>query len=288
MISVLRLYLKINNKRGFHKSCISYMYERKGVHYPYKYDIPPETKNLSIFEKMQNGYREIKEELSLFRKEIRDIFRIHPTLISPEIENIVWKFDGTVKSRDEWIVTCDSDYDKGYSTAKLELTSRGTGIFHGVLSTELPKDGITINAGFCNITTVPKLKSFKRKITLDWTDYNCLVLKVRGDGRCYMLNILQKGPIDLLWYKAHHYVLYTRGGPYWQYVKIPFSKFAMGGRGVLQDVQTPLTQIDVTNFGITICDKKNGPFSLEIDYIAVCYDMCHFEEFAYETYDITK
>ncbi|XP_043255662.1 complex I intermediate-associated protein 30, mitochondrial isoform X2 [Colletes gigas] len=276
------------NKRGFHKSCISYMYERKGIHYPYKYDIPPEPENLSIFEKMRNGYRGMKEEVSLFRKEIRDKYRMRSIIISPSAENIVWKFDGTLKSRNEWVLTCDSDYDNGYSTAKLELSSRGTGIFHGVLSTELPKDGRTMIAGFCNVTTVRKLKSFKRKIKLDWAKYNSLVLKVRGDGRCYMLNILQKGPIDLFWYKAHHYVLYTRGGPYWQYVKIPFSKFAMGGRGVLQDVQSSLARSDVTNFGITICDKKNGPFSLEIDYIGVCYDMCHFEQFAYETYDMSK
>lgn len=169
---------------------------------------------------------------------------------------------------------------------RLEVSSRGTGIFHGVLSTRLPKDGVIKNSGYCNITTVRKQKSFKRKTTYDWSDYNSLVLRVRGDGRCYALNILEKGFIDLLWHNTHHYVLYTRGGPYWQHVKIPFSKFAFGSKGGLNEIQGPIPDMSVTNFGITVADNKDGPFRLEIDYIGVYYDPYHFETCAYEVHNV--
>lgn len=47
-----------------------------------------------------------------------------------------------------------------------------------------------------------------------------LVLKVRGDGRSYLLNIASKGYFDVMWHDVYHYALYTRGGPYWQITKV--------------------------------------------------------------------
>lgn len=52
--------------------------------------------------------------------------------------------------------------------------------------------------------------------------YNMLVMRVRGDGRSYMLNIATKGSYDILWNDMYHYVLYTRGGPYWQVSRVIF------------------------------------------------------------------
>lgn len=63
-------------------------------------------------------------------------------------------------------------------------------------------------------------KSFKRPTTFDWHLYNTLVLKIRGDGRSYLLNISCEGYYDITWNDIYHYVLYTRGGPYWQIAKV--------------------------------------------------------------------
>ncbi|XP_054011022.1 complex I intermediate-associated protein 30, mitochondrial [Hylaeus anthracinus] len=288
MNSALRTYMKICNSRGFHKcNSLLYFYEPKRYDLPTVYDNLEQKKETTL-DKLRNGCRQLVQETSLLLKEIRTKLRIHPTVVISNEEDILWKFNEGKKSRNEWIVTCDSDYEQGYSTAKLEISPRGTGVFHGTLTTRIPKDGKIVRAGYCNITTVVKFKSFKRETTLDWGAYNCLVLRVRGDGRCYMLNILHKGYVDLFWYDTYHYVLYTRGGPYWQYVKIPFSKFFFGGKGTIQDRQSPMPENTITNFGITLGDKKEGPFRLEIDYIGVCYDPNIYETFAYEMYDMKK
>lgn len=44
------------------------------------------------------------------------------------------------------------------------------------------------------------------------------------------------------------------------------------------------SDFQVKNIGFTLGDKADGPFQLEIDFIGVCNDHAHTEEFAYEMY----
>lgn len=169
---------------------------------------------------------------------------------------------------------------------RLDMSSTGTGIFSGYLNTRLPKDGRIKYAGYCNITSVPKRKSFKRQVTHDWTPYTHLVLRVRGDGRCYALNISTSGIFDLTWNDVYNYVLHTRGGPHWQYIRVPFSKLVFASKGRVQDSQTEIVLHEVKTFGISLADDVTGHFRLEIDYIGLEYDEFHKEEFAYEMYDL--
>ncbi|XP_046435314.1 complex I intermediate-associated protein 30, mitochondrial isoform X2 [Neodiprion virginianus] len=170
------------------------------------------------------------------------------------------------------------------SNVSLQLTKSGRGLFSGYLDKRVPKTGNIKKAGYCNINTLRARKSFKREGYYDWHPYNHLVMRVRGDGRSYMLNISTAGYFDITWNDVYHYALYTRGGPYWQYVKIPFSKFFMASKGRIQDHQEPLPLHNVVSFGITAADKVTGPFNLEIDYIGLLFDPSHKEECAYEMY----
>ncbi|XP_033334060.2 complex I intermediate-associated protein 30 [Megalopta genalis] len=291
MIRLLHLCSRISNAntRRFHNSsCVLYVWEPYKQDYPIKYDVVEKPKKLSVLGRLKAGCNALKREGSLFLKEMRDVFRVHPTMIVPEVEDVIWKFDGTKECRNQWVLSCDSDYNEGYSTAKLEFTNSGTGLFHGHISTRIPKDGKIGRAGYCNIMTVPKTKSFYRKSMYDFSCYNTLVLRVRGDGRCYMLNVLQRGHLDLTRDFCYHYLMYTSGGPYWQHVKIPFAKLVFAIKGGVQIHQKPMPTALVTNFGITLGDKIDGPFQLEIDYIAVCYDPSVLETCAYEMVDIRE
>lgn len=92
-------------------------------------------------------------------------------------------------------------------------------------------------------------------------------------------------------YFSHHkddlynYFMFTRGGPYWEEIRIPFSKFFLSSRGRVQDNQHPIWLDKVSTLGFTLGDKVNGPFQLEIDFIGLINDRAHTEEFAYEIYD---
>lgn len=83
----------------------------------------------------------------------------------------------------------------------------------------------------------------------------------------------------------YSYFMFTRGGPYWEEIKIPFSKFFISSRGRVQDNQHPVWLDKIRTLGFTIGDKVDGPFQLEIDFIGLLKDRAHREEFAYETYD---
>ena len=63
----------------------------------------------------------------------------------------MWKFDSSSKFDDTWVVTADQDHDEGFSSASLSVSPAGRGLFTGVLSTQIPKDGKIPRAGYCNM-----------------------------------------------------------------------------------------------------------------------------------------
>jgi len=199
-----------------------------------------------------------------------------------------WGFQ-TQEEVDEWILTKDSDWGEGYSSAEFSLSPLGHAVWRGDLSTRVPADGRTQAAGYINIASKKKMASFAReKLMEDWDYFSHFTMNVRGDGRKYMINIQVKRDFDLLWNDRWHYPLYTRGGPYWQYVKIPWSKFYLGSRGVLQDKQFPIPlKCGVVSVSFTLMDQISGPFQLEMKDISLAVDHGNDgEEFAYEMYKI--
>jgi len=51
-----------------------------------------------------------------------------------------------------------------------------------------------------------------------------LHLRVRGDGRPWMINLTSETYFTHNWDDMYSYFLYTRGGPYWQDVKVRHPK----------------------------------------------------------------
>jgi NADH dehydrogenase [ubiquinone] 1 alpha subcomplex assembly factor 1 len=170
------------------------------------------------------------------------------------------------------------------------LSPAGCALFSGVMSASLPKDGRIKKAGYASVRSMRFMKSFKRDAYMDWSTYNTIVMRVRSDGRPYMINIGTEGTFDVTWNDIYHFVLYTRGGPHWQTTKIPFSKFFLASNGVVQDRQFPIPLNKITSFGFAVSGRGGfeGPFSLEIDYIGLEYDPSNGEEFAYEMYKQEK
>uniref|UniRef100_A0A336N067 CSON010484 protein n=1 Tax=Culicoides sonorensis TaxID=179676 RepID=A0A336N067_CULSO len=237
-----------------------------------------------------NGLRELKNEIKMWQEEMKDHLKMDPVLIyRPGEVDVAFRFNNN-DALDKWVVSTDSDHNQGFSTAALEKSPAGYGLFHGNVRSEVPKDGRVKRAGYCNMKSMRSRKSFKREVALNWTPYNTLVLKVRGDGRNYLINIHTEGYFDVLWHDIYHYVLYTRGGPHWQTTRIPFSKFFLSSKGRIQDKQYPIALDKVTSLSFSVGAKgdSDGPFSLEIDYVGLEFDPNHVEEFAYEMYRMPK
>lgn len=52
------------------------------------------------------------------------------------------------------MVTSDSDHNQGHSTAFLETSQSGFGLFHGNVDSRLTKDGKIKKSGYCNIKSL--------------------------------------------------------------------------------------------------------------------------------------
>jgi NADH dehydrogenase [ubiquinone] 1 alpha subcomplex assembly factor 1 len=64
-------------------------------------------------------------------------------------------------------------------------------------------------------------KSFYRRAYFEeWHRFTGLCMKVRGDGRNYLICLNTPGQFDVVWHDQFHYPLFTHGGPYWQFVKV--------------------------------------------------------------------
>ncbi|XP_056326250.1 complex I intermediate-associated protein 30, mitochondrial [Danio aesculapii] len=200
-----------------------------------------------------------------------------------EQTRVVWEFRGP-ESLNEWIVSSDQEIG-GHSVAYVNLGKNNTTcMLYGTLCSTPPRDGETRYSGYCSMRSKPPKASFDRKKHYDWSSFNTLHLRIRGDGRPWMINVSAETYFSHQRDDIYSYFLYTRGGPYWQDVKIPFSKFFLSSRGRIQDSQHPLWLDKINTIGFTLGDKADGPFQLEIDFIGLNNDCAHTEEFAYELY----
>jgi len=238
------------------------------------------------FKKVAGEFKKLKDEVD--QGNYSYATQIKKAFVLPGERSKEWGFQSELEL-DDWILTRDSDWGEGYSSAEFELNKSGTAaILKGDLSTRVPNDGRTHEAGYVNIASVNKRKSFGRlRLMPHWMNYTHLTMMVRGDGRKYMINLKIKRDFDIAWDDRWHYPLYTRGGPYWQYVKIPFSKFYFGHAGYIQDRQEKVNLMIMQGISFTLKDRISGPFQLEIKDISLHYDPTgDDEDFAYEMYRI--
>ncbi|KAM7327517.1 complex I intermediate-associated protein 30, mitochondrial [Alexandromys fortis] len=198
-----------------------------------------------------------------------------------EQARVVWQFREK-EDLEKWMLTSDKTIG-GRSEIFLKMAKNNqSALLFGTLSSEAPQDGDSSHSGYCAMLSRVRRGSFERRLSYDWSQFNTLYLRVRGDGRPWMVNIKQSTDFIQRKSQMYSYFMFTRGGPYWQEVKIPFSKFFFSNQGRIRDTQGPLVLDKISSIGFTLADKVDGPFFLEIDFIGVFTDPAHTEEFAYE------
>jgi hypothetical protein len=120
--------------------------------------------------------------------------------------------------------------------------------FTGVLNTN--------GGGFASIRT--------RSTDLGLGGTEGIHLRVKGDGRTYSARLQESDTMRSASYRAEFKT--TKTGE-WQDVWLPFRSFVASWRGRTLDLP-PIDPAKIQLIGITIADKKDGAFSLDVDSIS--------------------
>lgn len=135
----------------------------------------------------------------------------------------------------------------GVSKGGFTSSEEETLLFRGELSLEN-------NGGFASIRT--------KQPELDLSGASAIVVKARGDGRTYWIDLRAKGQMSASSYRGY---LTTKSGE-WTEVTVPLTDFKLQAFG--RDLPAkPLAADAVVAVGFTLADKKAGPFKLEIGSI---------------------
>ncbi len=135
----------------------------------------------------------------------------------------------------------------GVSKGGVKRTNEGTLLFSGELSLEN-------NGGFASIRTA------ERK--LDLSEMSAILVKARGDGRTYWVELRTSGQMGASSYRAD---LPTTAGE-WREIRVPLADFKLQAFGRALPIKA-LNPAAVASVGFTLADKKAGPFSLEIESV---------------------
>ena len=170
------------------------------------------------------------------------------SLMAGDTPKVLFDFAGADAAK-EW-QTINDGVMGGVSEGKFEITDKKTLEFYGTLSLEN-------NGGFASVRTKAK------KLGLAKGD--ALVVRVRGDGREYSMNLHVPRPLVAFSYRA---TVQTKKGE-WIEVKLPLDKFEATSFGRPAKDAGPVDPQEINGLGFLLGDKKAGPFKLEAEWIKV-------------------
>lgn len=170
------------------------------------------------------------------------------TVMSSQEKNVLFDFAGADAAK-EW-QTVNDGVMGGVSEGKLKISDKKTLEFYGTLSLEN-------NGGFASVRTKAK------KLGLEKGD--SLLVRLRGDGREYSMNLHDPRPLVAFSYRS---MIQTKKDE-WIEVKLPLDKFQATSFGKPVKDAGPVDPKEVNGLGFLLGDKKAGPFKLEVEWIKV-------------------
>lgn len=158
----------------------------------------------------------------------------------------LFSFDGQPGSG-AWFAVNDGVMG-GLSKGRPTLTGNGQLLFTGTVSLEN-------NGGFSSIRSDSQQRNL--------SDYDGLLVRLRGDGKKYALSI-QTGYRIMA---GAYYWDFDTSAENWQTLYMPFNRFQPRSFGRNLRNAPPLNAADIRIVGFIISDKQEGPFRLEVDWI---------------------
>ncbi|EPE05546.1 complex i intermediate-associated protein 30 [Ophiostoma piceae UAMH 11346] len=150
--------------------------------------------------------------------------------------------------------------DKPSTTSSPYITD-GYIRFSGNISTQLPPNRPEVTrSGYAAFRTADrKLTIFGRPLW-DVDSYAYLAMRVRSDGRSYMVNVQvdsMVAPTDL-----HQHRLFARRPGQWETIVMPWSGFVRTNHGYVVEPQSELIRTKVSSVGLGLTDRVPGPFEV--------------------------
>jgi NADH dehydrogenase [ubiquinone] 1 alpha subcomplex assembly factor 1 len=138
----------------------------------------------------------------------------------------------------------------GVSDGRFKITPDKTMEFSGRLSLEN-------NGGFASVRTRPT--------ELEINAGDTIVVRVKGEGREYILNIYTKSRRMTFSYRVP--LLTTKDE--WTEVSVPLDEFIPTSFGNRVQGMGPVEPDQINSLGFMLSDKKPGPFRLEVGWVKV-------------------
>ncbi|KJE92666.1 hypothetical protein CAOG_03583 [Capsaspora owczarzaki ATCC 30864] len=170
------------------------------------------------------------------------------------------------RDRAEWSVTSDAAFG-GFSRANLDATTDSSAIrFDGVLSQAKPQGSKLVRSGFAAIRSKRYPRTPLAPYTMNLEAFDTVELILRGDGRTYISNLSTDSVQE---HDVYQSFVYTRGGPEWERILLPFARYLLTYHGYVQEDQPVFNKRAIRTFGFSLADGVEGPFALEIKSIRV-------------------
>jgi monofunctional biosynthetic peptidoglycan transglycosylase len=138
----------------------------------------------------------------------------------------------------------------GVSDGRYRITAEKTLEFSGTLSLEN-------NGGFASVRTKPT--------ELDIKDGDTIVLRVKGDGREYVLNLYTKSRRMAFSYRAPLPTMKDE----WTGVRVPLEDFIPTAFGRRVQGMGPVEPDQINGLGFMLSDKKPGKFQMQVEWVKV-------------------
>ncbi|KAJ4524992.1 hypothetical protein HRR83_000640 [Exophiala dermatitidis] len=168
----------------------------------------------------------------------------------------------------------------GFSTAELTQMPADTSshpptpahvLFRGNISTKLPANRPDVQrTGYAAWRNKDRGRTLFGELFWNVDSYMYLALRVKSDGRKYVVNIQTDSIVESDLHQHRLYTKYHKGaeGPgdpgQWETVWIRLHEFVRTNHGVVTEPQSEMLRQKVKSVGIGLLDRKPGPFELGI------------------------
>ncbi len=136
----------------------------------------------------------------------------------------------------------------GISESRMTSSGQGSAIFSGTVSLEN-------NGGFASVRSATKKR--------DWSGFAWIVLRVRGDGKTYSINLKTDPNFDGITYRSN----FTTKRDEWTTVVLPMDGFRAVFRGRPVPQAGKIDWKEIQSVGFLISGRQEGEFRLEVESI---------------------